>query len=71
MTYGSACELENQASVRVDYLGACLDAGVSSILELCDIVLNEGRCMVNETNCDSLVFPEDGCCPVCGMSARC
>ena len=29
-------------------------------------VLMDGLCVVNSANCDRLVIPQDGCCPICG-----
>ena len=69
LTYASACELQNQAAVRVDYPGECI-SNTSSLEELCQRVLNDDRCVSNDMNCDSLVFPEDGCCPICGMLVK-
>jgi hypothetical protein len=65
LTYSNVCELENQASVRVDYRGQCV-SNASSLEELCEQVTSGGRCQASQRNCSRLVFPEDGCCPVCG-----
>ena len=63
-TYNSLCELQNQAAVRVDYPGSCLEASS----DLCSAVASSGRCTVTRENCDFLVNLPDGCCPVCGWS---
>ena len=64
VTYPNSCVLESTSSARVDYPGECVDG--NSAEEICIMVLMEGLCVVNSTNCDRLVIPQDGCCPICG-----
>lgn len=67
VTYDNICELRSQASgVRVDYRGECDDDSDTSVDDVCRRVRASGRCAFNADNCDYLVRPEDGCCPVCG-----
>ena len=64
VTYPNSCELESLSSTRVDYPGACESGGSAELI--CIAVLTKGRCVVNSGNCRRLVFPQDGCCPICG-----
>ena len=32
----------------------------------CTNVRDTGRCTHNDDNCDTIVQPRDGCCPICG-----
>ena len=69
MTYDNVCVLQAQsANARVDYRGACMapEQGVT-VNNICQRLRNSGRC-TDLSDCDSVIRPEDGCCPVCGRS---
>ena len=69
VTYNNTCELRAQsANARVDYRGACMDAGATTrVSDICQRLRRSGRCG-DVSDCSSVVQPEDGCCPVCGES---
>ena len=68
-TYDNICVLRTwSAGALLDYPGRCLSEfnRNTSLEEVCEMVREEGRCEYNSINCDYLVSPDEGCCPVCG-----
>jgi len=37
-----------------------------SVRDHCDRVRNSDRCTMR-SNCNNMIMPSDGCCPICGM----
>ena len=71
MTYENVCVLRSQsANARVDFYGECGDRPGETLDDFCERVNEEGRCIYNTSNCDRLVMPEEGCCPLCGKDQR-
>ena len=70
-TYDNICVLRTwSAGARLDYPGRCVsefDRG-ASLEEVCERVREEGRCEHDSSTCNTLVFPDEGCCPICGKS---
>ena len=68
MTYENVCVLRAQsANARVDFNGECGDRPGETRDDFCERVNKQGRCIYSNTsNCDFLVMPEEGCCPLCG-----
>ncbi len=70
-TYDNICVLRTwSAGARLDYQGRCLSEfdRHAFVEEVCERVREEGRCEYDSSNCDTLVFPDEGCCPICGKS---
>ena len=66
MTYENICALRSQSSnARVDYRSECIESS-GSVEEYCRAVTEEDLCEYSTENCDNLVQPASGCCPICG-----
>ena len=65
VTYKNLCVLQSQANTRLDYRGECGGRNVSRE-QHCQNIRNSNRCIHNSNNCQQLVQPGDGCCPICG-----
>ena len=69
VTYDNVCTLRSQSSnARVDYFGDCVTVPGDNPEEICELVITENRCRYSSSNCNNLVSPEEGCCPLCGKS---
>ena len=68
VTYENICILRSlSANARVDYRGRCIGENDDwTPDELCERVKEEGLCQDSVDNCEILVQPLIGCCPVCG-----
>ena len=67
LTYENICILRStSANTRLDYRGPCAGTTGETMEAICERVVGENRCAYNSTNCQFLVMPEDGCCPICG-----
>ena len=65
-TYASVCVLRSlSANARVDYRGECIDSDGEVAQDICALVQKSGRC-ADLTDCETVIIPDDGCCPVCG-----
>ena len=53
----------------MDHRGECDEDDDTPSDDVCARVRDAGRCEYNRDNCDHLVRPEEGCCPVCGKIA--
>ena len=70
VSYENDCHRRTRsARARRDYMGDCDDSDDTdrTLTELCQRVRREQRCRWNSSNCDSLVRPREGCCPICGQ----
>lgn len=67
VTYDSICVLRSRATTRLDYMGECGGGGMTRE-QHCQAIRNSMRCLHNSSNCQRLVQPRVGCCPVCGKS---
>ena len=66
-TYENICVLRSLSSnARVDYRGGCIDIN-GTVDEYCQAVLDQGLCPYTSENCNNLVQPSSGCCPICGQ----
>ena len=52
----------------MDHRGECDEDDDTPSDDVCARVRDAGRCEYNSENCDRLVRPEEGCCPVCGKA---
>ena len=67
VTYDNVCRLRTlSANARVDFYGVCQNGPGSTPNNLCERVSISGWCAYNSSNCNFLVEPEEGCCPLCG-----
>lgn len=67
VTYENICVLRSlSANARVDYRGECISDDELTVEEYCQAVIDQDFCQYSTENCDQLVQPSVGCCPVCG-----
>ena len=68
-TYSNICELRAQsANARVDYHGECIETANGTVEgNRCQRVRASGKCQ-DDSDCKTVIQPEDGCCPICGKS---
>jgi len=68
VTYENICLLRSQSgNGRVDYSGDCQSIPDDvSVEEACSNIREKSKCQFTTENCNRLVRPEEGCCPICG-----
>ena len=53
------------ANARVDHRGECIDSDGEVAEDICALVRESGMC-ADLTDCETVIAPDDGCCPICG-----
>ena len=53
------------ANARAEHLGGCEFSLGEVIEDRCAQVRDSGMC-ADLTDCETVIIPDDGCCPVCG-----